>query len=264
MTSLTIWAGWENRGQSSLNLASDSRITFANGECWDQARKIFASRRLPVMMGFVGDVMFPYNALTTVLSRMDIGFFSDDLESAVQEVVVAIEHLWRAYPVGQRFKTEIFVAYRLESGMGSEFKLVNLSSPTGSETSWTKRRISMPSTSANLVIRGSGANSVRAASDVWATRVARGTSRAVFSALVDSIRSGADPSSGGAPQVASLHRIGPAKAFGVIYGDKRYFEGAYLVGTEQLPINEFRGELFERRDGVTKHLLSGAQVHTRH
>ena len=63
MTSLVAWVASDSHGPASLNLASDSRISWTAGRSvvhhWDHGKKVFASATSPVIVGYVGDVLFP-------------------------------------------------------------------------------------------------------------------------------------------------------------------------------------------------------------
>ena len=63
MTSLIAWVAADDRGPASLNIATDSRISWDSGPLrsrtlWDQGQKVFASQREPILVGYVGDVLF--------------------------------------------------------------------------------------------------------------------------------------------------------------------------------------------------------------
>ncbi len=70
-----------------------------------------------------------------------------------------------------------------------------------------------------------GRNSER----LWEESLQGGTSRAIYSAFTEGLGQGADPYSGGGPQLVGLHRIGPGIRFGTIYGGKRYLAGACVT-----------------------------------
>ncbi|MGH7752442.1 MAG: hypothetical protein ACREN5_06470, partial [Gemmatimonadales bacterium] len=89
------------------------------------------------------------------------------------------------------------------------------------------------------------------------------TSRTVFGALCDSIASGSDPASGGAPQLAGLYRVGSGQTFGVITAGKRYLLGLCVDDSPALGGVEWRNELFERCDWETGTRLPEAQRHYR-
>ena len=51
--------------------------------------------------------------------------------------------------------------------------------------------------------------------------------------------------------------------FGIIYQGQRFFQGLSLEGSDQFDMVEWRDELFQRVDGGSKLLISGAQRHGR-
>lgn len=67
MTALVAWVGADSRGPASLNIAADSRITWrpenSSAHHWDQGKKVFASSSVPLVIGFVGDVLFPASSI---------------------------------------------------------------------------------------------------------------------------------------------------------------------------------------------------------
>jgi hypothetical protein len=71
MTSLVAWVGADSHGPASLNIAADSRISWAVRRSaayhWDQGKKVFASSTVPLVIGFVGDVLFPALVLPGII-----------------------------------------------------------------------------------------------------------------------------------------------------------------------------------------------------
>ena len=264
MTSLLVWAGVDSRGVTSLNMVADSRITFSNGDVWDSAMKVFAATTHPLMLGYVGDVMFPLLTLPGVLARADAGIYGSEPRNVVGSVIADIRTAWRTYPTQNCHTTTILVGFRRGVGMNSEFELKQLTGRTGSSDMQEVSR-SMPDQSAFVLLKGSGAKAVSEESEQWQQTEAGGTSRAAYAAFVDSLRFGADPSSGGAPQLASIWRDDkPARTIPVVYETRRYMLGTELFGNAQISgLGEWRGPLFERVDGQSKRLLAGAQPHFR-
>ncbi|MEU6189651.1 hypothetical protein [Nocardia sp. NPDC047038] len=124
-------------------------------------------------------------------------------------------------------------------------------------------QIPMPDHSAALHIAGSGANEIRKAQQFWDISQARNTSRAVFGAFCESLATGGDINSGGAPQVVGLRRIGPAMTIGVVYKGRRYIAGRSVSPSEaeSMTALPWSNELFEIVDPKRKKRRVGAQVH---
>lgn len=265
MTSIVVWAGVDQRNQSSINIASDSRITWSAGQQvrhgWDQARKVFASQNHPFIFGFDGDVLFPTLAIAAVVDRLDRGFFATQPMAAARQIEKAIKELWTDYPDAEQRSQRIYMAFRESSGMHAQFHLHKMHCSDQTGYRWQTSLISMPKSSSVLVIGGSGKSSVEKTQDLWRESSSAGTSRAVFASFAESIKSGSDKMTGGAPQLACIYRVDPARLVGLIFENERFLAGGRLVGHENTAGVEWRNELFERVGGLTKSLLDGAQKH---
>ncbi len=134
-------------------------------------------------------------------------------------------------------------------------------------TDWSSTIYTLPATSDVVVALGSGATKLSGPKQLWAKSEAGGTSRVVFSAFCDHLSSGADPKTGGAPQLVSLYRdSGVVQAVGVVWDQQLYLAGAKVAIAPLAPSQphvEWRDRLFQRCDPATGQALSGAQVHAR-
>jgi hypothetical protein len=147
--------------------------------------------------------------------------------------------------------------------MKAAFRLTVLANGDGRDQSWSVQEIAVARNSALLATGGSGGGPVRQAVEAWNATSAAGTSRAIFSGFVDAVVSGEDPQTGGAPQLASIYRVGPARLTGILHQGQRYFAGAHLIGDEEVGGIEWRNALFERADGNSKARLPTAQPQPR-
>src|SRR5690606_38972360 len=89
----------------------------------------------------------------------------------------------------------------------------------------TVHNVLMPPVSSVLRTHGTGAESVNHWVARWQSSDQGGTSRAVFSAFCDSLRSKQDARSGGEPQLVGLYRQKNARVFGVVTAKGASFEG---------------------------------------
>jgi hypothetical protein len=89
------------------------------------------------------------------------------------------------------------------------------------------------------------------------------TSRSDFWHLCDSIQSGDDPLSGGAPQLVGLYRSFPARTFGIVLDRSRFLNGLRLAGPLSSEVVEWRDKDFQRVDGETMERLPEAHRHAR-
>jgi hypothetical protein len=266
MTSLIAWVGADSRGPASLNIASDSRISWMSGESvshhWDQGKKIFASMRAPLIVGYVGDVLFPTLVLPGVIDRIDRQVFRTD-GATVEGLVSVIRREWRDYPREERRPLNIYIGHRVGDGMSAGFRLTRLANQDGGSDSWQTSDVPVSPASNCLAVDGSGRRAIKKALEAWRESDAGGTSRSIFSGFVDAVVAGVDPGSGGSPQLASLYRIGAGRLLGIIHQNQRYFAGMHLIGDEAVQDVEWRNELFERADGYTKSRLADAQPQPR-
>ncbi len=103
--------------------------------------------------------------------------------------------------------------------MDSQFRLWTLKWEPVS--GWTDTEIGLKAESVLLSALGSGHQVLTSYEAMWSEKMGR-TSRGVFGAFCDALRSGADPYTGGAPQIARLYRQGTARHIGVLHQGKRY------------------------------------------
>ena len=262
MTTIVAWAGVDQRDVASIYIASDSRISWANSHRWNQGRKTFASAETAHIFGYWGDVLFPSMALPTILDELAVGIVQPKV-SPFGEIGSSIRRLWTDYPRQEQRDFGIVMATRRRAGMDAVFEMAIMTFESKTD-SWDIKDVAMPRSSARLHIAGSGASQVRNAGRLWEESNQSGTSRAVYSAFVEALTQGADPYSGGGPQLVGLRRIGPGIRFGTVYRGKRYLSGARVTqATAQVASVEWFNELFERADGARGKRLSDAQRHGR-
>lgn len=260
MTTIVAWAGVDQRSVSSVYIASDSRISWGRSHLWNQGRKTFAATDTPHIFGYWGDVLFPSMALPTVLDQLGAGVMRCR-GSAFGGIGDSIRRLWTDYPQREQRDFGIVMAARRCESMDAVFELAIMTFEAATKT-WDMREIEMPRSSARLHIAGSGAHEVRNAERLWKESNQGGTSRAVYSAFTEALLQGADPYSGGAPQLVGLHRIGPGIRFGTVYQGRRYIAGARVTqGAARIAHVKWFNEMFERTDGGRATRLIEAQHH---
>lgn len=256
MTTLICWVGIDQRSTSSIYIASDSRVSVQTDSgllCWDTAQKVFCSSRFPDIYGYCGDTLFAVSLLAQFIGRIDSGGEVGD-EAAPEDRAEAlrrcVERGLHDYPFGLTAGTAVLMASRVGRSNASEMHCRVLSLDVDRRCTVERMPIPEHERGSDIVAaRGSGEVVVGRHLDAWRTSDIERTSRGVFSALVDAIRSGEDPLTGGAPQLARLYRDFGAQHVGVILAGKKYFCGTEFAGP---PENvEWRDELFHVCDGVT-------------
>lgn len=281
MTSLVAWVAGHTKGQASLNIATDNRISWSSSatgkearlDTWDQGRKVFASRRYPIIIGYCGDVLFPVMAIPALIDRIDAGGQPQDyvrpkvISRVVNNLIGRLKSGWETYP--KKAPLTIYIGYREDRSIPApgvkedpafHFRQLSMSELSG--WNWRITEMQLPNSSSLIVSDGSGRVAIRNHVEKWNNTTSGHTSRAIFSGFVDAIVSGVDPQSGGAPQLASLYRKGSGKLLGIIHEDAAYYAGLPMSNRDDLSSVEFRNATFERVDSSGRR-LKGAQRHER-
>jgi len=264
MTSLVVWTGVDSRAPASIYLASDSRLSWENGDTWDFGRKVFASHRYPDILGYYGEVLFTSQVLGQIVNLIDAdSLFKADSspELKFEAISTVIKQAHSTYPQKMRSTFSVIHCSRRGSGMSTSFALFELL--WGPVRGWQTKTIPVPPRSEVAAIYGSGKKSITESVKRWKLSEVGGTSRSIFSAFCDSLASGSDRATGGAPQLAGIYRKGAARSFGVISEKHRYLHGLCVDGLPYLGGVEWFNELFERCDWETMKRLSDAQPQPR-
>jgi hypothetical protein len=266
MTALIAWVAVDPNGTSSFYLASDSRISWRPGSGrWESGRKLFASRRSPDIFGFCDEVLFPTQVLSQVVDIIDAGaLFSPDLapphrHRKIAELIRSSHDRRHAIAEG---KFSILHAARQFRSNESKFTLWHLSYDP--ESGWRDVEVPfVPDTSRPVLVLGTGANAFSQKHSRWNSSDVAGTSRAVFGAFCDALKSNEDRFTGGAPQLVGLHRSGNGITFGTIFDQNRYLHGLPLSPSIELASVKWCNELFEFVDAESLRVPVGGQRHAR-
>lgn len=229
MTSLVSWVGVDSRAFSSIYIASDSRLSWKDGKTWDFGRKLFASRKYPDILGYVGDVQFPSLVLGQVIDMVDANllFADDDSPQTKQDKLSSIiRRAFKDYPKEKSHPFTIVFCTRENSGMASIFHVSTLSWQASGK--WLQQWLDVPRESGIIKGLGTGRTSIESWHSRWSNTKEGRTSRSVFSAFCDSLKSGEDKNSGGAPQLVGIYQRTAGESFGIIYKRKRYLLGTVL------------------------------------
>lgn len=265
MTSLAAWIGVDSRVPSSFYLVSDSRINWGQRNItWDYGRKLFASQRYPDIFGYCGDVLFPSLVLSQIISLMDSGLLFLQVEKPSErfkKISDLIKKSFDELPYNAQNPFTVAYCSRLNEGMASTFEFYTLN--WNFKDGWITSQPQLPSHSDLVLSLGSGRNSIEASNLRWQATEVKGTSRSVFSAFCDSLKSGLDPFTGGAPQLVGIYRKEAAKNFGIIFNDQRYLFGLPVEENENLKSVEWRNCLFEISNPETKQRQINAQPQPR-
>jgi hypothetical protein len=234
------------------------------GGNWDHGRKLFACRRYPQILAYCGDVLFPVLTLGQITEMIDADLIanpSDSIDVWVKRVVSLIEVALKSYPFDAQQPFDLLYCIRESEFMLSRFHffLLKFNSCKGA----VLQRIDVPNYSGPVKILGSGSPAVAEQVKKWTSSDAGGTSRAVFSAFCDSLKSGGDVKSGGSPQLVGMWRKSTPQTFGLIWNNQRYFYGTEVKETAKLDKVRWYNELFEICDPFTLTRKESAQPQPR-
>jgi hypothetical protein len=261
MTALISWVGVDARGPASVYLASDSRITWpGTRERWDYGRKVFACTASPEVFGFCGDALVGTQILAQLVALIDsqlLFSFAETPGHKAVRVLQFIDQSLTTYPRTSKEHFQVVYATRQGSGLPATFAAFTLT--WSQEAKATVSILPMPGHSDLVAALGSGAASVRRSFHNWSQSDVGGTSRAVNSAFCDGLRCTSDVSTGGAPQLAGLYRVGQPRVFGTVWRGALYYNALPVGAPEYFTDIEWRNELFERSDPSTLGVLRGAQ-----
>jgi hypothetical protein len=264
MTTLLAWVGVDQRAPSSLYLAADSRITWGENVVWDHGRKLFASRTQPDVIGYSGEVFFPTQAIGQIIELIDGNLLFEPgavPQDRLALIVGALERSAATYPprVGRDF--DLLYGTREGRGLQSRFRVfqVHFSGGRAEEMS----SIELPRSSSVVVVLGSGRGTFEETLRTWEASASGGTSRAVFSAFADSLRTARDPYSGGPPQLVGLYRTGAGKTFGVVWHDERFLCGMHVERMQGDMTVGWHNDLFEICDPQSLARKKGMQPQPR-
>jgi hypothetical protein len=250
-----------------MYIITDSRITWGSSNMrWDAAQKAFASRTTADIFGFCGEAHFPQAILHQTLEQINSGLLlSAQDESAVrhERIKEVLEHAISKQVSAPLDHFTIYHGAREGELMASTFRLWKIDYSVGTGK-WYDSELSLDETRSYLArIDGSGRNAVENRGLDWLKTEAGGTSRSAIWSFCDALASGADPFSGGAPQLVGLRRKGFAKNFGMIWNDRRYVAGLEVPDGATVNSVEWFNRLFERCDGESKTRLKNAQQHSK-
>ena len=267
MTTLLSWLSVDARGPSAIYIVADSRITWGSEQKrWDSGRKVFAAPT-PDIFGYCGDVVFPSLVLGQLTELANNGLLWDTEYDAASRHQRAVEFLKASFARRHNAPDQNFTivhAARDGSGLTSAFHAwrIDYFAKSGS---WMDVELDSSAQGYSKLLVGLGSGNAALGQEIysWQKSPQGGTARAIFSAFCDALSSGADPLTGGMPQLVSLDRQSAGKTLGFVSDGQRYIHGVPLEYTTGLDAIEWVDALFRIVSPATLDLLSGAQQHAR-
>jgi hypothetical protein len=262
MTLIVSWAALDRKGDkndvASMYIMSDSRISWGPNHIWDNGRKIFNFQNHPDILGYCGDVLFITQVLSQIITLGDscLLFNSEDTFSKKSEnIFETIISQLNKFPQSKLFPS--FSIIHCGKTLKGEFGCRNLSWKKGD--GWNTKNISPNEYSDKLIVAGSGSQEFNALYFKRFKSYERKTSREIYQCFIDTMSEIKDPLCGGPPQLAGVYRGDISKTFGIISDEKRYVLGIEIDETANFGEFEWRNELFERCNPVSKKILPEAQ-----
>jgi hypothetical protein len=273
MTILVAWIGVDSRAPASAYIATDSRISWGNGDVWDGGRKTFASKKFPDLFGYVGDVAFPSMMLGQFVEALDAGvlcrsdatllerqrLFGSMLRKSLTTYPNQFLQSFSIVHVGRAGHAQSSMFEIKESKFDKSARFIRSQlyrSPNRSSV------LKLGSTTVKPVSRALGSGESRFVTEYkkWQRSDSGGTSRAVFSAFCDSLRMPDSLTVGGPAQLVGLRKIGNGMIYGTVVDGKATCFGLPLRPKQDLADVEFFNERFDRVNQRGQ-LIARAQRH---
>ncbi|AWH86306.1 hypothetical protein HYN59_14845 [Flavobacterium album] len=264
MTLIVSWIGVDEKKKqkkiASLYIASDSRYSWGNLGKYDNGVKVFRCINAPEIFGFCGDVLFPSNLVSQLITQIDNGlFFSGSETSDVKSRKIAnfISEAVKYYPI-VAFNQNFTIIYGTR--IADDFHLFKYIHNYKTRA-FDYEEINLPLESGKVFSGGSGSEEFDKNYQSYENPKHNeyGTSRGVYQCFVRTLLNIKDKYSGGAPQIVGLYRKGNAVLFGSVITKKLYIYGQEFIQNTNAGNIEWRNENFERTNPETGKILDGAQ-----
>jgi len=261
MTLLASWISVDSRKPSSIYIMSDSRISWSNRAKFDYGKKVFGCKNSPDIFGYCGDVLFPLIILSQITDLADQGLlFKDEYscEQKSQAVIIRLVESFKNYPKEvENITADNLIIIHCSRNIDNDFYCMKMQW-TKRSNNWTGQKVDFQNYSDKLFVVGKGSSEfIEKYKRFWESENKK-TSRALFHCFIDTLTNIKDKSCGGAPQLVGLYRIKNARNYGIIYNNKRYFQGVQIDKLNNFDNVEWRNELFEICDGNTMKIKKNA------
>lgn len=266
MTTLIAWTSHDQERFAALHVASDSRISWGSSiHRWDAGRKIFATRSTPDIWAYSGDVLFPALVLSQLMSASDAGLLFDEHSTAQDRHDITMDALRSSFQRRHNAPDRTFTimhASRDGEKAGARPRLWQTSFDHRTSR-WKDEETEIDDQPHLVAVHGSGSTSLKKEARRWEQSNIGGTSRSIYSAFHAAISSGADPLSGGAPQLASIYPQGSAVTAGAVHDGRLYLHGLPINAMADSGRIEWFDALFQRIDPQTLKVRAGAARHAK-
>lgn len=263
MTSLIAWVAVD-RSPSALYFASDSRISWGSLYNWDFGSKLFYVNNYPDIFGYCGDVLFPSQILSRVVALINSNsLFSehDSSEDKFNKIKGVIISAFNSYPKEEPLPFSILHGTRIGNSITCKFELRSLN--WDSINGFITKTHTIPNTSSLISSFGSGKKILDENNHFWQKTEIKSTSRSVYIAFCDALKTHKDPYTGGAPQLVTIQRDSSSKPLGVIFDGQQFISGLKVDNHFNKSVFQWYNECFENCDPDTGLILPWAQKQPR-
>ncbi len=262
MTTMVCWKSADQNKQQTLNLCSDSRFRDGTGNVWDCGKKLFFSRVFPDVFGFVGEALPPQTVLAQLVDAIDsksLGARSSDPALRVSKYMSYLDATIGTFP--RTRSVEIVYATRDDRQNSSPFHICSIFFASGKGPGKTTTIQTGGAQSMLIRAFGSGENEFMKMYAAVHAKQQGNMSRAVYWSFVDHLASGADPYTGGSPQIVRLGNVGAASPIGISNNGKRYLLGFELDASQlgEPEIKDWHDDMYQYVDPVSGQPRSKAQ-----
>lgn len=249
MTTIISWISYDQKRQSSIYIASDSRLSWSNQGTWDSGRKVYCSNKYPDILGYCGDVLFCSQVISQVMTYIDSCEVFEVESSARQRFQLIFELINRSfgdYPTQYALDSfDIVYATRVERYSFAAFQI-----KWNKSTGWQFQDLEIPDRTGLVLVSGSGATKyLKRYSEEFSKSDIAGYSRSYYSCLHHHVISGNDTLTGGPIQLAGIFNTKAAIHHGVIMEGARYIYGMKVDESQNMNCVRWVNEHFENCDG---------------
>jgi hypothetical protein len=273
MTLVVSWIARDSRKASAVYVATDSCISWNNGNVkgnivrWNYGRKVYYSSKTPDILAFWGEAFF---AGITINQIIDADLLFNSLSYTTSDkrfdiISKIVENSVNNYPFIDTLKGKFNLLHCSRDIIKNQFKRYVLS--LDKKGRWKKTNVD---TECNLllseaVVFGSGKKDyLKKYKKHYEHNETGHSSRAVFQCFSETLKmSDLDVRCGGAPQLVGIYNGGSGRLFGTIFNNKRFNLGLDIEFLSDFPKVEWRDELFQRCDKLTKERFEYAQQQPR-
>lgn len=282
MTTLAYWAGYDNKGITSIYIATDSRFkySYSNGKAddySDNSQKSFHSSITPDIFGIYGNNVLGFDRIIyDLIDNLPVYRAMHSAEEYVSSIGIKILSTINKKNIkkpngriihGFRWLSPIkfqFVEYIIKENnkvVSVDVKEIKIKVDVGFDGSYKQ----LSELVSFCYPRASGSESLYAVISDDKDRSQRGFSRWHWQVFCDHINDPKDDYTGGAPQLVGLYEKWNGINFGIYFNSIPYIDGKRIGATGLCLIPDgmkWHDELFQRINKYGE-LVDGAQRHAR-